>query len=116
MTEFWIVLEVAACGAPVTAPAAYEIAWIRGLRPPKKEVIVARSESDRTVKPAVGLRVPLNLWITGREAGWHSGKGPEIGHAQAGKIGAVVHAYELVDHFHVTRGANRPGGVGRCCP
>src|SRR5258708_29425713 len=104
VTELRIVRDVAAGRACVPAPAACEIAWIRGLRPTKEEVGIReiRVEGDRTIEPAVALRVPLDLGITGRQGGGRAGKGPEVGRAQQGEIAAVVHPDQLIDKFDVS--------------
>src|ERR1700674_113431 len=109
VAELWVVLDVVAGGDPVVAPTAGQVARIRGLGPTEHDVVVARREADLRVKKAVGLSVPLDLWIGTRDAGRHSDETREIGRAEKGEIRAVVHADHLVHHLDI---AGRPDGAG----
>ena len=116
MAELRIVGNVGAGRARVTAPAACEVGWIRGLRPTKQEIGVRqiRIEGDRSVQPPVPLGVPLDLGITGGQAGGRTCEGPEVGRAHQCEIAPVIHTDQLIDHLHVSGGTDRPRGVGGC--
>src|ERR1700674_360608 len=109
VAELWVVFDVVAAADPVVTPTDGQVARIRGLGPTEHDVVVARGEADLRVKKAVGLRVPLDLWIGARDARRHSDETREIGRAEKGEIGAVVHADHLVHHLDV---AGRPDGAG----
>src|SRR6267143_1111838 len=112
MTQFRIVLQVFSGTDPEAAPAPWQIARICRLRPPKQEEVVSWGDAERAVKPAVGLRVPLDLRIRCPNAARRTREEPEGGEAQTGEIGAVIHAHKLVDELHIPPGADRPGRVG----
>ena len=116
VAELRVVGDVGPDRSRITTPATCEVTRIRRLRPSEKEVVVGQAgiEGDRRIEPAVALRVPLDLGITGREAGWHRGEGPEVGRAQEGQVAPVVHPDHLIHKLQVPGGADGARGIGWC--
>src|SRR5207245_321915 len=111
VAELRVILEQVRREDAVMAPAVNQVAGVGRLRPAKQQVVVAAGKGNGGIQPAVALRVPLHLWITGADARGCSGEGPEVGVAAAVQA-PVVDTHQVVDHFDVVVGPDRSRRVG----